>query len=241
MPKQLADMRTLELVRWNQKQNEQLLSTILPGHELKAPEHKPDMLYIGCIDARLDPIDDLKIPAGKALIHRTIGALVAGLKDGEALNASEAASIDFAVNVMHVKDIVIAAHTHCGGLGTCIHGINENDHETPFLKKYLKQLKDVLSSLAGIRDTEQKIHELEDSSVRNSLKNLLSYPFVKKAVEEGKLQLHGWVLDTATKRILEVDPVDLKFKPMAHIPEDHADHSATFLTSLFRGINPGIV
>src|SRR5271155_3615329 len=51
---------------------------VLPSHHAP-PKHQPEMLYIGCVDARLDPIDDIGIDKGAALIFRNIGALV--LKD----------------------------------------------------------------------------------------------------------------------------------------------------------------
>ena len=193
------------------------LKSVLLVHKVKhkLAKHKPEMLYIGCIDARLDPIRDIGIKMGTALIHRTIAALVAGVDaQGRPRNISEAASVEFAVNVMKVGNIVVAGHTHCGGLQACLHGVK--GPSTNFLAVYLKPLnklrKEVLQN--EHKNIAQR-HALEEGSVRMSIENLMTYPFVKKAVEQGKLQLHGWVIDTASKRILVMDPESFEFKEMS--------------------------
>jgi len=175
-------------------------------------KHMPEMLYIGCIDARLDPIKDIGIALGAALIHRTIAALVAGVdKKGRPHSLGEAATVEFAVNVMKVEHIVVAGHTHCGGLQACLKGCSCKT--TEYLHEYLVPLnalrKVVLKE--NVSHTAQS-HALEENSVKMSLKNLMSYPFIKKAVKEGRLILHGWVIDTATKRISELDTKSGKFK-----------------------------
>ena len=181
----------------------------------KPAKHQPEMLYIGCIDARLDPVADIGIEQGKALIHRTIGAVVAGLDEqGKPRHLSEAASVEFAVNVMKVKHIVVSAHTNCGGLGTCLRG--DNKPETSHLTEYLEPLLPVREAvLEHPGEEEAHAHAMEEGSVRQSIDNLRTYPFVAEAEKRGELQLHGWVIDTATKLISEMNPQTLQFKPMA--------------------------
>lgn len=201
------------------------------------PRHQPEMLYIGCIDARLDPIDDIGIEKGTALIFRNIGALV--LKDAVGASLSDHGAIsargDIPPNVnigavleffLHhiplapgrLKHIVISGHTDCGGLKACQQGArHEHDHYLPLYLESLKTARAKVMEEATAKGWGEReiLHALERESVRQSMHNLQSYPVVRQALEEGRLQVHGWVIDTATQRISEMDPKTLEFEPMA--------------------------
>ena len=200
------------------------------------PRHHPEMLYIGCIDARLDPIDDIGIDKGMALIFRNIGALV--LKDEQAgvaldraaisasgeipQNVSIGAVLEFFLNHLphalgKVKHIVVSGHTDCGGIRACqneVHG--EHDRYLPL---YLESLKDVRTRVrkeakAKGWDDARLLHALEEESVRQSMQNLRTYAVVSQAIKEGWLEVHGWVINTATQRISEMNPATLEFEPI---------------------------
>ncbi len=203
--------------------------------ELEPPRHRPEMLYIGCIDARLDPVADIGIPQGKALIYRNIAALVrpsagsAGV--GEEATASAAgeipesvsmgAALEFFINHIPAeskkKHIVVSGHTHCGGIQACLHESARHDH---YLPRYLSALKEerekVLKDPALFTD-EQRHRALEEACVRASIANLMTYDTVRLAVEEGRVELHGWVIDTASKRISEMDANGV-FQPLSQQP-----------------------
>src|SRR5438874_2698355 len=103
---------------------------------MQPPAHEPEILLIGCVDARL-AIQDVGIPYGKALIFRDIAALIAG-EGGEGEHLSEAAMLEFAVNIMKVKDIVVMGHTDCGGIKAAL--ANQTSPETTYIRKYLAPL-----------------------------------------------------------------------------------------------------
>ena len=196
-----------------------------PAPRAREPElHRPEMLYIGCIDARLDPIVDIGIPKGKALIYRNIAALVrpesgkaadmADIMDGvRSLGGGEipesisigAALEFFILHIPHapgmMRHIVVSGHTDCGGIRACLNRTGEEDGR--YLPRYLAVLEDVREHVAGQAGmTEnQRLLTLEEAAVRQSVANLMSYEVVREAVEADTLQLHGWVIDTATQRI----------------------------------------
>ncbi len=205
-----------------------------PLHHTPA-KHQPEMLYIGCIDARLDPIDDIGIEKGTALIFRNIGALVikddaknipldanSVLTSGEIPhNVNIGAVLEFFINHIPykpgcIKHIVISGHTDCGGLKACHYGVNEHDRYLPL---YLKSLQGVCSKVRENAKTHgwndaQLLHALEEESVRQSIANLLTYPIVEQAIAKRTLEVHGWVINTATQRILEMNLKTLEFGPM---------------------------
>lgn len=170
--------------------------------------HKPEMLLIGCVDARLDPHSDIGIPRGKSLIYRNIAALVAGKDGGAGDRMSVAAALEFAVGHMHVQKIVVMGHTGCGGIAAFLQGDHEDTHH---IYDYLQPLEQV--RVRGVTE-EQQARNMEKAAVAFSLENLMSYPVVEAAVKKGKLQLHGWVIDTANRLIWERDPQTGHFNPI---------------------------
>lgn len=175
------------------------------------PEHKPEMLLIGCVDARLDIIDDIGIPKGKALVMRNIAALVAGAHEESQARPIEAATLEFAVNVMRVKHIAVMGHTDCGGIRAQLDGL-----DIPQIKRYLEPLEDThrrVLEKGGSR--AEQARTMERDAVRLSLKNLRTYECVKKAEAEKRVKLHGWVIDVATQQLYVLDESTKTFQPMA--------------------------
>lgn len=198
------------------------------------PVHQPEMLYIGCVDARLDPIEDIGIEKGKALIFRNISALV--LKEehpitpGEIMHSADipqnvgiGAVLDFFLNHIvlpggKIKHIVVSGHTDCGGLKACqFQQCNDHDHYLPLYLQSLEPVRRKVMAEAAAHNWNdaQTLQALEKESVRLSMANLLTYPSVQEALQRGLLEIHGWVIDTATQSITEMNLQTLEFEPMA--------------------------
>ena len=202
------------------------------------PQHTPEILYVGCIDARLDPIDDIGIEKGKALIFRNIGAVVlqdeqgqnridatAALLNGEIpANTSIGATLEFFLKHIpqtpgKMRHIIISGHTDCGGMKACRHGTAPNDHYLPL---YLEGLQQVRARIMQQAETyswneDEILHALEKEAVRQSMANLLTYAPVTEAIAQGTLEVHGWIIDTATQAIAEMNPATLHFELMANL------------------------
>lgn len=174
------------------------------------PPHEPEMLLIGCVDARLDIIDDIGIPKGKSLVMRNIAALVAGAHEESPVRPVESATLEFAVEVMKVKHIAVMGHTDCGGIRAQLEGLN-----LPSITRYLDPLEQAHRQVKEQGGGKQaQARRMEQEAVRLSLKNLRTYPSVKSAERKGALQLHGWVIDTATQLLYVLDEKDGTFAPM---------------------------
>jgi carbonic anhydrase len=175
------------------------------------PPHQPEMLLIGCVDARLDIIDDIGIPKGKALVMRNIAALVAGSHEEAPERPIEAATLEFAVNVMKVKHIAVMGHTDCGGIRAQLEEV-----DIPLIRKYLDPLETVHRQIQERGGNKVKqAREMEQMAVRLSLKNLRTYASVKEAERAGRLQIHGWVIDVATQQLFVLDEKSGTFAPMS--------------------------
>lgn len=193
-------MHTIDLIKKTQSK----LTEKLRGQlSLDAPpSHQPEILLIGCVDARLDIIGDLGIPKGKALVYRNVAALVHGSKDYDLSHMNEAAALEFAVDVMRVKDIVVMGHTDCGGIQACLEGA----YEHPDIHSYLKSLDAVRKEvITQGGDAQAQARAMERAAVRDSIMNLTTYEVVQLALKEQRLNLHGWVINTATGQISEMN------------------------------------
>lgn len=199
---------------------------------LDAPKHQPRMLYIGCIDARLDPIGHIGIPMGEALIYRNIAATVSPApvmqgkesapETGDVLATGEfpdsvsiGAALELFIEKLPGKEgepkiITVAGHTKCGGLNACLHKTAEPNS---FLEKYLRRLEPARHA-ALARPEPSPEEALERESVKQSIDNLMTYNVVRKAVEDGRVVILGWVLDTRTALVKQYDPETNKLYPL---------------------------
>ncbi len=186
----------------------------LPTDDRNPPEHKPQMLLIGCVDARLNPKIDMGIPDGEAIIHRNIAAMVRSRPDpGDIAGTGVAASLEFAINVMEVKHIVVMGHTDCGGIRACLE--DNHTHDTQNIRKYLTPLEPVRDDVvAHGGDMKAQARAMEQAAVRQSVENLMTYEVVSDALADGRVDIHGWVINTATKRIMALDLKTGNFAPL---------------------------
>ncbi len=168
--------------------------------ERELPEHNPDTLYIGCVDARLNP-DHIGIPHGNALIHRTISALVPPRGVGDDLTET----LKYAIKRKGVKHLIVSGHSKCGGLCACLSG---DDAKLPAVHEHLSTIREARDEIVGHEKSYNHLHSLEDESVRESIRHLLTYKEVQEALAAGTLDIHGWVIDTASHELREMDKID---------------------------------
>lgn len=166
----------------------------------EVPIHIPEMLLVGCVDARKDPIADLGIEKGKALIFRNIAALIRGKSVTATQRETEAAALEFAVKVMKVKHIVVMGHTDCGGIHACM-----TELDMPEIQQYLSPLSNLRNEIqASSIPLDEKIKLMGEEAIKMSVKNLLSYDYIQEAVDAGKLTVNGWVIDIASSDLTEI-------------------------------------
>lgn len=178
------------------------------AHDSTIPVHQPEMLLIGCVDARKDIITDLGIPKGKTLVLRNVAALVHPEAEGR---LTESAALAFAVREIGVKHIAVMGHTDCGGIRAAIMGSPSYS-----LRDYLEPIKAIRDGIvANSKDLGEQRFLLEQEAVKYSIRSLRTYDYIAEAEATGRLSLHGWVLDIANGKLHEWDEVSDDFSPMA--------------------------
>lgn len=176
---------------------------------------KPEVLFIGCSDSRVTPDIMLDINPGDMFILRNVGNFVPPFKCDEDYHGS-AAAIEYAVSVLNVKHIIVCGHSHCGACQSLYIDIPLEEQKVVHVKKWLelgaKAKEKTLSLIKDPNDKNSLYRLTEKISVTFQLKNLLTYPDVKRRIDNGTLKIHGWYYKLEDGTIQFYDQKEEKFK-----------------------------
>ncbi|KUM97837.1 carbonate dehydratase [Streptomyces yokosukanensis] len=159
-----------------------------------ATHHTPHTLFISCSDARVVPELITGTEPGDLFVIRTAGNLVPAYSpeaDGVA------ASIEYAVAVLGVKDVVVCGHSACGAMTALAEGHDLSG--APAVAAWLRH-----ADASRARAAAADVLALVRQNVLAQLANLATHPSVARAVAQRKVTLRGWVFDIATGRIEEL-------------------------------------
>ncbi len=149
--------------------------------------HKPELLWIGCSDARLPPNEIVGRRQGELFVHRNVANLVVH-SDLNCLSV-----LQYAIDVLGVKHVIVCGHYGCGGIQTALdnrpHGIIDN---------WLRHVRDVRMAhdeeLRSIEDPAARTNRLAELNVKAQVANVCHTTIVQDAWRRGQeLTIHGWI------------------------------------------------
>jgi carbonic anhydrase len=179
--------------------------------KLATEGQNPETLFITCSDSRVVPNLITGAAPGDLFIVRNVGNVVPGL----ALPGGTAAAIEYATEVLGVKDIIVCGHTQCGAIEAVLDP--EKMDALPMVKRWLAETSKVrevvLSRYADLGPRERLTVAVEEN-VLAQLEHLREYPSVARRLEAGTLQVSGWVFDIATGQVFDFDPDLMEFAPL---------------------------
>jgi carbonic anhydrase len=177
----------------------------------------PEIMIIGCCDSRVSPEVIFDASPGEMFVARNVANLVPPFETGGEYHGTSAA-LEFAVQALKVKHIVILGHARCGGVAAFA---GEGAPLSPgdFIGRWVSLIAPAAERL-GKADaaSEDYITRLELATIELSLANLMTFPCVKILVEKGRLQLHGAYFGVATGTLLIRDPDTGAFRPAVDEP-----------------------
>lgn len=152
---------------------------------------QPATMIIACADSRADPSMIFDAAPGELFTVRNVAALVPPFDDSGGLHGVSAA-VEFAVTALKVRQIVVMGHGGCGGIAASLAAAADRPVGT-FIAPWVElaaPARDAVMQDSTIdrRDWQEAV---EHGAVGQSLKNLLSFPFVRAAVERGDLTMNG--------------------------------------------------
>lgn len=154
---------------------------------------EPKVMVIACSDSRVDPAQIFDVLPGEIFVVRNVANLVPPCETGGGRHGVSAA-LEFAVTQLKVSEVVIMGHGKCGGCKAALSEAFAHAEigEGGFIDSWVHLLDDardkVKAELGTGPDAER---EMELESVRLSIRNLRTFPFVQKALGSGQLAIHG--------------------------------------------------
>ncbi|MGW0547703.1 carbonic anhydrase [Streptomyces altiplanensis] len=176
-----------------------------------AAGQSPQALFITCSDSRVVPSLITGARPGDLFELRTAGNAVPPYRVDRP--SGEAATIEYAVSVLQVPDIVVCGHSHCGAIGARVRG--EDLRAVPAVAGWLNsQLPDDLGALRSDADADTGVAAAVQRNVREQMDRLRAYPCVAERVDAGQLRLHGWFYAVDTGLVLAHQPAADAFLPL---------------------------
>ncbi len=175
----------------------------------------PETLFITCSDSRIDPNLLTRSQPGDLFILRNAGNIVP--PHGSAASGGEAATIEFAVVALGVKDIIICGHSHCGAMK----GVLEPNTVAglPAVAAWLahaETTRRIVQDSYKHLNNDQMLTAAIEENVLVQLENLRTLPAVAARLGQGNLHLHGWVYKIETGEVFAFDLPTGQFVPIAH-------------------------
>ena len=174
----------------------------------------PEILIIGCCDSRVAPELIFDAGPGEMFVVRNVANLVPPCDpDTESSYHGTSAAIEFAVNGLNVKHIVVLGHASCGGV-RAFYDDAKPLSRGDFIRKWMTQIEPVAEGLGdSTGDRNADLKRLELAVIKQSLNNLLTFPFIRRRVESGELELHGTYFGVATGVLFLLDKDSGEFHP----------------------------
>lgn len=174
----------------------------------------PLEMVIACCDSRVHVTSIFGAESGEMFVHRNVAALVPPYEPDGAHHGTSAA-IEYAVQVLKVRNIIVMGHSQCGGVEGCYRMCSGEapdllDKES-FVGRWMDLLKRGYDRVPEDLPEDERIARLEKEAVLVSIENLLTYPFVVAAVEDQRTSVHGLWIDIAEGRMEAYEPASRSF------------------------------
>ena len=157
----------------------------------------PEFLYIGCSDSRVAAEDFMGLQPGEVFVHRNIANMVPNT------DLSVMSVVNYAVSHLKVNQIVVCGHYYCGGVKAAMQSA-----DLGILNPWLRNIRDVYrihkAELDAIEDEEEKYKRLVELNVQEQCVNVLKTADVQRAYKERKIQVHGWVFDIHSGKLIDL-------------------------------------
>lgn len=176
---------------------------------------RPRTMVIACCDSRVHVTSIFGADQGEIFIHRNIANLVPPYEpDGDHHGTS--AAVEYAVKYLKVANLLVIGHSNCGGVqgchSMCSGSAPDLEEKSSFVGRWMDILRPGYENVKQL-DPEAQLPALEKEAILVSLKNLMTFPFVREALEAEELSLHGVWHDISEGTLLNYDPAKSDFVP----------------------------
>ena len=171
-----------------------------------ATTQSPKVMVIGCSDSRVNPAILTHADLGEIFAANNVANIVPPFETGQHSHLSIGAAVQFAVTRLQVEHIIVMAHSSCGGVRALMsHDQNEQGPDNDYIRGWvnvIREAKEAVKEAMGDRDLDEQCQVCEMEGALVSLANLMQYPYVRDALEKGKLDLHAWYFHIESGELL---------------------------------------
>lgn len=176
----------------------------------------PKAMVVSCCDSRVDPTTIFNARPGDLFMVRNVANLVPPYTPTGGYHGVSAA-LEFAVTGLGIEHILIMGHTGCGGIKAYLDGHYEEEAGGPFIHRWMSILKPARARVLerhGRAPREEQQRALEEEGIRQSIENVLAFPFVRERSAQGPLSVHGGYFDIGSATLYAMDGGTGAFLPM---------------------------
>jgi carbonic anhydrase len=165
--------------------------------ELARRGQSPSAMVIACSDSRVDPQLIFGTGPGEIFVVRNVANLIPPYEP-DGYHHGTSAALEFAVRTLQVPHIIVMGHARCGGVSALLgqHDRAQDDFVSTWMNIARPARERALEAAGG--ESENLQHLCEHETIKVSLENLLTFPWIRERVEAGTLRLHGWYFDIET-------------------------------------------
>lgn len=180
-------------------------------------KQRPRALFITCSDSRIDPNLITQTKPGELFIMRNVGNIIPPYGS---TNGGEGAAIEYAVQALGLKDIIICGHSDCGAMRGLLQ-LNTLAEDMPLVCDWLKHaeatrrmIKENYKGLEG----EELLNVTIEENVITQVENLRTYPAIHSKIHNGQLSLHAWIykIETGAVFVYSTDRCNLPRQPLEY-------------------------
>jgi carbonic anhydrase len=167
---------------------------------------RPHTLLIACCDSRAAPETIFDCGPGELFVVRNVANMVPPYEPDSQFHATSAA-LEYAIQVLKIRNIVVMGHGRCGGIQAALDPALEPLSPGDFIGRWMSLVRPAAEQIQNndlMTQTERQT-ALERVSIRNSIANLLTFPFVQHGTEGGDLSVHGAWFDISTGELWVMD------------------------------------
>jgi carbonic anhydrase len=172
----------------------------------------PEVLFITCSDSRIDPFLITQSQPGDLFVIRNVGNIIPPYSRA---NSGEAAGIEYAVEALGVRDVVICGHSHCGAMKGLLQ-IGNLAQQMPSVYEWLRYHAEstrrlVMDNYQGYPH-EKLLKIAIEQNVLTQIENLETYPVIRSKLHSNQLTLHAWIYEIESGEVFAYDAEDGKFR-----------------------------
>jgi carbonic anhydrase len=191
-------------------------SSYVPSHkalmeELSKGQH-PRVLFVACSDSRVDPAIITQAQLGELFVIRNAGNIVPPY---ESTNGGEGATIEYAIEALGIRQVIICGHTQCGAMKGLLQ-VGDLEETMPLVHEWLRHTeatRKLVNDHYGHLDKKDKLEALVGENVLTQIENLRTYPVIRSKLFRGDLSIHAWIYKIETGEVLAYDAEHHAFMP----------------------------